>query len=164
MGNYPRHMKLALTAFVCFVLLGLASSVALYHNQFEFDTGEASTYYRGNKGQKNVDTFHVKKSYRELLETTHFHLYIMPVVYLALVHLYFLSSRPRLEKLVLTVLTFLGLFFETAAPWLVRYGSAGWARLFWISGFSITIPTLWMSGVCLFEIWVPAEHSNTSGS
>jgi len=154
MAKYTFPMKIALTAFVLFILLGLVSSIALYHNQFEFDSRQASTYYRGNAGQENIQTMHVKTSYRELLETTHFHVYIMPVVYLAFVHLYFLSGRPEWEKSTVALVTFLGLFLEMAAPWLVRYGSSGWSRVFWVSGLSITVPTVWMSFVCLYELWL----------
>lgn len=156
MGNYTLPMKIALTSFVIFILLGLVSSIALYHNQFEFDADEAGTYYRGNADKQNVETFHVKKSYRELLETAHFHLYIMPVVYLAFVHLYFLSHQPEWEKTLMALATFIGLFLEVAAPWLVRYGGGEWAKLFWVSGFTITIPTLWMALICLLELWWPS--------
>lgn len=154
MGNYTLPMKIALTSFIIFILLGLVSSIALYHNQFEFDADKASTYYQGNEGQQNVKTFHVAKSYRELLETAHFHLYIMPIVYLALVHLYFLSGQPEWEKSTMAIVTFLGLFLEVAAPWLVRYVGGGWSKLFWVSGLSITIPTVWMSAICLYELWL----------
>jgi hypothetical protein len=159
MGNYTVPMKIALTSYVLFMLVGLATSIALYHNQFDFSADDASTYYRGNQGQENVQTFHVAKSYRELLETTHFHIYIMPVVYLAFVHLYFLSAQPQWEKVLMSLATFLGLGAEVAAPWLVRYYGGAWADLFWFSGLAITIPTIWMALICLFELWWPPSWS-----
>ncbi|MFB6346289.1 MAG: hypothetical protein ABEK50_11025 [bacterium] len=153
LSNFSVPMKLAFSFFILFILLGLVSSVALYHQQFNFSTDRASDYYQGNRGEKNVDQFHVKKSYRELLEVTHFHVFIMPVVYLALVHLYFLSSQPELEKNLMTILAFGGLLTEVAAPWLVRYGSEVWSYLFWGSGGAITVSTLWMSLVCYYCLW-----------
>lgn len=150
-------MKLAFSFFILFILLGLVSSVALYHQQFAFSTDTVADYYQGNKGEKNVDQFYVKKSYRELLEVTHFHVFIMPVVYLALVHLYFLSPQPDLEKNLVTVFTFGGLLLEVTAPWLVRYGSEAWSYLFWGSGLAITLTTLWMSVVCYRYLWFASE-------
>lgn len=146
-------MKLAFSFFILFILLGLFSSIALYHQQFNFSSTTAADYYQGNRGEKNVDKFYVKKSYRELLEVTHFHVFIMPVVYLALVHLYFLSPQPELEKNLITVLAFGGLLLEVATPWLVRYGSSAWSYLFWGSGLTITLTTLWMSLVCYRYLW-----------
>ncbi len=160
-------MRLALSFFLMFILLGLASSLALYHQQFDFDADDAATHYRGTEmdpegggldDAQNLE-MHIEKSYRQLLEVTHFHLYIMPIVYLAVVHLYFLSTRPEWEKILVTILTYVGLLTEVIAPWLTRYGSAGWSNLFWASGLAITATTLWMSGVCLLEMWWPEESS-----
>lgn len=153
LSAFSLPMKVALSFFVVFILLGLVSSIALYHQQFSFSTDRASDYYLGNKGETNVDKFYVKTSYRRLLEVTHFHLYITSLVYLAFTHLYFLSSRSQFEKTTVTFLVFLGLLTEISTPWLVRYGSGAFSDLFWFSGLSITITTLWMSLVTLVELW-----------
>lgn len=158
LGSFSLPMKLALSFFVVFVLLGLCSSVALYHQQFEFSTETASDYYRGNQGEKNVDTFYVPKPYPRLLEVTHFHLYITGLVYLALTHLYFLSGQSQFEKSLMTILAFLGLLTEILTPWLVRYGSGMYSSLFWVSGSLITVCTLWMSGICLWGLWLGTEN------
>jgi hypothetical protein len=151
-------MKVAMTFFVIFILLGLLSSIALYHQQFDFSTETASNYYRGNQGEKNVDTFYVPKPYPRLLEVTHFHLYITSLVYLAFTHLYFLSPRSTAEKVGVTVVVFTGLLTEIATPWLVRYGSGSFSLLFWFSGLAITVTTLWMAFVCLGEMWLGSNE------
>lgn len=153
LSNFSLPMKVAFSFFILFILLGILSSVALYHQQFAFSADQAGDYYQGNKGEQNVDKFYVQKSYRELLEVAHFHLFIMPVVYLALVHLYFLAPQPTWEKVGVTVLVFGGSLLEVGIPWLVRFGSEGWSSLFWVSGLSVTIPTLWMSLVCYWFMW-----------
>lgn len=163
LAGFSVPMKLTLSCFVLFILLGLASSIALYHQQFHFSSDRAAAYYRGNAGQAAPGApMMVEKSYRQLLETAHFHLFIMPLVYLALLHLYFLSTRPSGEKVFMVIATFLGLLLEVAAPWLVRYGGAEWSSLFWISGPSITLPTLWVSGVCLWELWLGRAPETSS--
>ena len=162
MGRYTIPMKLALSFFLLFMLLGLASSIALYHQQFGFDSELAGDYYRGNVDDPDAKVMLVEKSYRQLLEVTHFHLYIMPIVYLALVHLYFLSAQPQWEKILMTVGTFLGLLLEISAPWIVRYASGGWSRLFWGSGLLITIPTVWMCLICFLELWWRPGAGETS--
>lgn len=160
LSNYTPSMKVALSFFVLFVLLGLASSIALQYNQTQFETSKAETYYLGNQGQKNVDTFYVKKSYRELLEVAHFHLYIMPIIYLAYVHLYFLTKRSETEKVIVTIVTFLALLSEIATPWLIRFVSGDFSYLFWFSGLGITIPTIWMAMIILKALWIPSSDMN----
>jgi hypothetical protein len=147
-------MKIAFSFFILFILLGLWSSIALYHQQFNFSTDRAADYYRGNRGETDVKKFYVKKSYRELLEVTHFHVFIMPVVYLAFVHLYFLSPQPELEKNIVTILSFGGLLTEVMVPWLVRYGGEVYSAVFWGSGLAITVTTVWMSLVCYRYLWI----------
>lgn len=160
LSSYTPSMKIALSFFVLFVLLGLASSLALQYNQTQFQTSKAETYYLGNKGEKNVDTFHVKKSYRELLEVAHFHLYIMPIIYLAYVHLYFLTKRPETEKVFVTIITFTALLGEIITPWLIRFVSDNFSYLFWYSGLGITVPTLWMAAIILKALWIPPSDIN----
>lgn len=153
LSAFTLPMRLSITFFVVFVLLGLASSVALYHQQFAFDAGQAATYYRGNADDLEAETFYVAKSHRQLLETTHFHLFIMPVVYLALAHLYFLADRSEVEKAIVAAATFAALLAEVALPWLVRFHTPAWSSGFWVSGLGITFGTLWMSGFTLWEMW-----------
>lgn len=162
LSNFTLPMKVAMTFFVVFVLLGLSSSVALYHQQFDFSSERAEDYYRGNKGETNVEQFYAATSYRRLLEVTHFHLYITGLVYLAFTHLYFLSTRSSTEKVLVTLLVFTGLLVEVVVPWLVRYLNGEFAVFFWFSGLSITGTTLWMSLICLGELWLyPDPDSET---
>lgn len=163
LAAYSPSMRLALSFFLIFILLGLASSIALYHQQFDFSSEDAATHYRGtdlNQGGGQLNDpdnleMHVQKSYRQLLEVTHFHLYIMPIVYLAVVHLYFLSTRPEWEKVLMTILTYVGLLGEIVAPWLTRYAGAAWSNTFWVSGTLITVTTVWMCLICMLEMWWP---------
>lgn len=159
LANFNRPMKISLSFFVLFILLGLVSSLALAHQQTSFEVERAQKYYLGNENDPEAVEFFVAKSYRQLLETTHFHLYIMPVIYLAFIHLYFLSSRGEFEKSALSTITFTSLLLEIATPWLIRFCSGKWAPLFWISGIGITLPTLWMSFICLKELWSSRQVS-----
>lgn len=153
LASFSPPMKISLTFFIVFMLLGLASSLAFYHQQFSFDSAQASLYYRGNADDLEAQTFFVEKSYRQMLEVTHFHAYIMPVVYLAFIHLYFLSTRSEREKTIMAVVTFGSLLLEMLTPWLVRYAFPGLSGLFWVSGLGISAGTVWMSVVCIWEMW-----------
>ncbi|MBL4888786.1 MAG: hypothetical protein JKX97_02050 [Candidatus Lindowbacteria bacterium] len=153
LARFNLPMKISLTCFLLLTLLGLATSVALYHQQFEFDSQTAGEYYRGNEDDLDAEVFLVEKSYRQLLEVTHFHLYIMPIVYLALIHLYFLSTRSEKEKIIVTVITFGSVLLEIATPWLIRYVSVSFSPSFWISGIGLSLGTVWITFITIKEMW-----------
>src|SRR5262249_55972872 len=76
------------------------------------------------------------------IELTHFHAFVMGLVYLVLAHLVLATSAPDLVKRVAIVLAFVGLVGDLLGVWLIRYvsGAFAWAQLcFWIAqwvGFS----------------------------
>lgn len=158
LAKFSLPMKISLTFFVAFMLLGLATSIALYHQQFAFDSGQASTYYLGNADEVDAEVFFVEKSYRQMLEVTHFHVYILPIVYLGFIHLYFLSTRSDREKIAMSFLVFGSAFVEILLPWIVRYALPGASGLFWLSGGILSVTTVWMSFVCLMEMWAPESN------
>jgi hypothetical protein len=69
------------------------------------------------------------KSFRELIEVTHFHAFVMGLVYMVLAHLLIATRAPTIMKRVAIVGGFTGLLGDLAAPWLVRYVAAGFAYL-----------------------------------
>lgn len=158
MRDLTPPMKVSISFFILFTILGLATSLMLQHQQTAFASGQAASYYRGNADDEQAKVYFVEKSYRQLLETAHFHVYIMPLYYLAFVHVFFLTDRSEREKIWLSVITFTGVLLEMLLPWLIRYVSPALGGLFWLSGLAITIPTLWMSAICLRELWSGKEE------
>ena len=71
------------------------------------------------------------KTLRELVELTHFHAFIMGVVYLVLAHLVLATSAPELVKRVAIVLALVGLVGDLVGVWLIRYvsGVFAWAQV-----------------------------------
>ena len=59
----------------------------------------------------------------QLAETTHFHLFTMPVVFLIMVHVLYLTMASPMIKALSTWLAFLGVTFDLVSPWLISYVS-----------------------------------------
>ena len=136
-GYLLRHarieVRLIYTGFLALVLVGLMTMAMFQLRQIGPTPARIESYYRGGDRAGEM-TF--PKTFRELVEVTHFHSFIMGIVYLVLAHLFIATAiDPRL-KIWLIVLAFAGLLGDLIAPWLIRYGASGFAYLqlaSWIS-------------------------------
>jgi hypothetical protein len=127
-GYLLRHarleVRLAYTGFLALVVVGLMTMAAfqLYHIGPTPD--RIAAYYRGGEVGGEM-TF--PKTVRQLVEVTHFHAFIMGMVYLVLAHLFIATTVGPALKLGMIILAFAGMAGDLVAPWLVRYVSAGFA-------------------------------------
>jgi hypothetical protein len=132
-------VRLAYTGFLVLAAIGMATMAMLQWVHIGPTPGNIATYFRGGE-REGAMTF--PKTVRELVELTHFHAFIMGVVYLVLAHLVVATSAPDLVKRVAIILAFVGLVGDLVGVWLIRYvsGAFAWAQLgFWIAewvGFS----------------------------
>ena len=120
------EIRLAYSGFLLLVLFGMATMAAFQVHHIGPTPARVAAYYRGGEvgGQMAF-----AKTFRELVEVTHFHSFIMGVVYLVLAHLFVATPVRPAMKQGLIVLAFAGLAGDLVAPWLVRYVAAGFAYL-----------------------------------
>lgn len=170
------------TAFLVFLIGGLASSVWLYRDSFgSLGGGAAATYYLGDaagaaaEGGPAIDLpdaggpaldlpgevapeaaaggLQLEKSPRQVLETFHFHLFTVPVVLLIVGHLFMLTALSLRTKIAVILLASLGTLLHLAAPLLVRFGGAGWSPLMPVSVIAAALGWLPMTVWPLWEMW-----------
>src|SRR5207245_8243542 len=99
-------------------------------------------------------TFGQPKSFQELAETTHFHFFTMPVVFLILCHVFYLTMAGQALKVSMTVLAFAGVALDLASPWLILYGSPHFALAMLLGDVLMVGAFLVMAGVPLYEMGV----------
>ena len=99
-------------------------------------------------------TFGEPKSFRELAETTHFHFFTMPVVFLILCHVFYLTMASQGLKLAMTLSSFGGVVMDLASPWLILYVSRHFALLMLLGDILMLGSFLVMAGVPLYEMWI----------
>lgn len=120
------EVRLVYSAFLVFVAIGMITVAAFQLHHIGTAPSEIASYYRG--GERAGEMLFPKTS-RELVETTHFHAFIMGVVYLVLAHLFIATSAsPRLQRLMI-ILAFAGLAGDMITPWLIRYVSGAFSYL-----------------------------------
>lgn len=123
LSQLPFGARLFYSLFLVMVLLGLMSCLGFAFAKSGFSTEALAEYYRQDSSALGG------KPFLELLETAHFHLFSMPVFFLVLGHIFFLSSLSEYTKLVVVVTAFVALLAEIALPWLIVYQSGAWAWL-----------------------------------
>ena len=93
-------------------------------------------------------------SFRELAEITHFHLFTMPVVFMILIHVMYLTNASHTLKAVVTWAGFGGVMLDLLSPWLISYVSPIFVLSMLTGDMLMTLRFLVMMIVPLYEMWV----------
>lgn len=93
-------------------------------------------------------------SFRELAEVTHFHLFTMPVVFMILVHVLYLTSTSAGIKQGTTWVAFGGVMLDLVSPWLISYISPLFVFTMLTGDVFMTVGFLIMMAIPLYEMWI----------
>ena len=93
-------------------------------------------------------------SFRELAEITHFHLFTMPVVFMILIHVMYLTSASHGLKAAVTWGGLGGVMLDLLSPWLISYVSPIFVVTMLTGDMLMTVSFLVMMSVPLYEMWV----------
>jgi hypothetical protein len=170
--NLSPEAKLVYTGFGLLALLALAVSVMLYEDMVgpRSTAGSIDAYYVGRDGVTPAKAPEVggpkielgdepkpvlgsSVSYRKLLETTHFHLFTVPIFVLVIAHLFMMTGLGTRTKVWLIAFGWLSSAAHLAAPWLVRYGGRSWAWMFALSGAVMAVTLTIMTVVPIVSMW-----------
>jgi hypothetical protein len=105
-------------------------------------------HYRGSDA-----TFGEPMSFGQLAETTHFHLFTMPVVFMIMVHVLYLTMVSPLLKVATTWISFLGVTLDLISPWLIAYVSPIFVLTMLTGDFLMVIGFLIMFIIPIREMW-----------
>jgi hypothetical protein len=146
LSRLPFGARLFYSLFLVMVFFGLVSCIAFAFGKSGITTDALSEYYGGDGASGS-------KPFLELLETAHFHLFSMPIFFLVLGHIFFLSSIGERTKLAIILTAFAALVFEIALPWLIVYHSRAWAWLEHPTRIALLATFLVFIVVPLREMW-----------
>ncbi len=116
--------KLLYLSFILFTLVGLLGTVLLYADGWGWGIDSAADYVLGNEGDPNAAEMLFPKPTRELLETSHFHLFTIPVTLLVLAHLFLLARGGAWKNWVVGAAIALTAV-HMAGPWLIHLMGRG---------------------------------------
>ncbi len=144
-----RHIRLLYTQFLFLMLIGFLFSFFWAHSMTSLSPQGIADHYRGSDA-----TFGEPMSFRELAEVTHFHLFTMPVVFMILVHVLYLTQASHAAQVWLTWLSFGGVALDLLSPWLISYVSPIFV-LTMLAGDTLMMGSfLVMMAIPLYEMWI----------
>jgi hypothetical protein len=143
-----RHIRLVYTFFLLLMLAGFAFSFFWAHSMTGLSPQGIADHYRGNDA-----TFGEPMSFRELAEITHFHLFTMPVVFMILVHVLYLTMASEAIKVSMTWLGFGGVLLDLVSPWMISYLSPVFVVTMLTGDLLMTVSFVVMMVIPLYEMW-----------
>jgi hypothetical protein len=149
------EIRVAYTGFLLLTALGVVTLLALSVGRVGADPRAIATYYRGGEGEMSFP-----RTFWQLMEVSHFHLFSVPTVVLILTHLLYATPTSLRFRVALSIVTYSGAFLEATGPWAVRYVGAffayallaGWVLL--AGGCSLIIL------VTLVSMWSPERPAD----
>ncbi len=144
-----RQIRLVYTFFVSIVGIGFALTLYWAYTMNGLSYDGVITHYLGSDA-----TFGEPKSFHELAEITHFHLFTMPIVFLIIVHIFFLTMAPRWLKITMAYVSFTGVGLDLLSPWLILYVSEVFALTLLLGDFFMISSFVLMSTLPLYEMWI----------
>ena len=148
LARMDMNTKLIMSYFLVFMLLATGFSIFMSFQRTRLEPAAAAEYYRGSD-----ERLLFPKEATELIETTHFHIYIMPLVFVTTGHLFLLSAWNRTWKTVVITGGFIYILLDIAKPWLIRYVDAGFGALAPINSALLALTMLLCIVVPLYEMW-----------
>jgi len=144
-----RHIRLLYTLFLLLMLAGFVFSFFWAHSMTSLSPQGIADHYRGSDA-----TFGEPMSFRELAEITHFHLFTMPVVFMILIHVMYLTNASTGVKAAMTWAGFGGVILDLLSPWLISYVSPIFVFTMLTGDTLMTVSFLVMMSVPLYEMWI----------
>ena len=142
--------RLAYTSFLILTVFGIATLIALSFGRAGTSPSAVATYYRGGD-----DEMSFPKTFWQLVETSHFHLFTIPVVVLILSHLLYATPVSIRVRVWLTVLTFCGALLDVLGPWAIRYISGLMAYALMLGWLLLGLGSIAIIGITLLSMWSP---------
>jgi hypothetical protein len=153
-------LRLILAGFLVFVALLWVTNGLLFFSQMSLTPASVVQFYRGSE-----EAFTQPRSFKVLLEISHFHLFAMGILVLTMTHLVLFAPIGIQAKAWLILVSFGSALADEAAGWLVRFVDPGFAWLK-LAGFLLLQTSLaLMLVIVAWSVWAtPPNGYRGNGS
>ena len=145
--------RITYTGFLLLMLPGVASLIALSIGRMGLSPQTIATYYRGGESEMSF-----AKTFWQLAEVSHFHLFTIPVVALILTHLLYGAGASARTRVGLTLVVYVGAALDFLGPWLIRYASAVFSCLLLLGWILLASGMLAIVLLTLRAMWTPLRE------
>jgi hypothetical protein len=124
LSRASHEARLVYTGFLLLTTIGLATTGGMEALRVGIRPAAIAAHYRGGEVGEEMA---FPKSAGVLMETAHFHAFVMAVVFLVLAHLFLATGYSDRAKRGWIAAALASTVADLAAPWLIRYGAGGFA-------------------------------------
>jgi hypothetical protein len=148
-------LRLILFCFLVYVALLWVTNALLFFAQMDLSYASVVRHYRGDEA-----SFAPPRSYKVLLEISHFHLFAMGILLLTMTHLVLFVPLGGGTKVLLVVGAFGSALVDEASGWLVRYvhPAFAWTKLAGFLGLELSLAA--MTVAVAWTVWRPPAPEN----
>jgi hypothetical protein len=148
------EIRLVYSLFLVLIVGGMSTTWILQFQRIGLSYDRIVAYYLGGEIQGQI---FFAKNINALLEETHFHTFMMSVVFLILCHLFLATSANGQTKLFFILTTFFSHVFDMGSVWLIRTLSPGFAYLLMVAWIGLWIGYSGMIIIPAYEMWLASD-------
>jgi hypothetical protein len=152
------EIRVAYSGFLVLTAMGLVTFLSLSAGRVGYTPAAIATYYRGGESEMSFP-----RTFWQLVEVSHFHLFSIPVVVLVLSHLLFATPTTSRFRVWLTSVTYAGAFLEVTGSWAVRYASGSFAYALLLGWTLLGAGSAVIIGLTLLSMWGPDRWFGPTG-
>lgn len=185
--------RVVYTCFCLFLLAGYGTGVWLYvDNELGVSAKAAQAYYLGTAEPEPISEdvsaaaggaagpslvlpsetiaeplpgmARFQKSPRQVMEGTHFHIFVVPILFLIIAHLFVMGSQKRPFKIGVVILAFASTLIHLFAPILIRFVSPVFAHLVFPSALLMAVTWIYLTASPVYEMWRPVPSAKPTRS
>lgn len=173
MWSLPISNKIFFTFFLSIITIAIGLGFLNYYERTGFSPQKTIRYYCGEEEEelgtplsaeenqaKVKEGLFFPKSYRELLEVTHTHIFSIPIVVFILSRILAMTHTREGLKITIYGVSFLGIILNLAAPWLIRYVCPHFVVTFTISNILLIMSFGAYIFIPLYEMWLRKDHDS----
>jgi hypothetical protein len=159
-GEFNRNRLLqTIVVLYCLYVAGLwLTNALLFFAKMDLTYASVVAYYLGSEEQ-----FTAARSYRGLLEVSHYHLFAFGMLIMVMTHLMLFVPLGNRTKLWLIVAPFVSGLVDEGAGWLVRFAHPVFAYLKILGFLALQISLGALIGVSLWAVFTASAVNYTSG-
>ncbi len=146
--QFKTDTKIIYTAFLGLCLANYLVMAVLGFQRAGFTLESIKLYYLGNEILGVYG-----KTLGELLETTHFHLFTMPILLLTQGHIFMMVRVSTALKRYVVIMSFVSSAVFIAAPWMIIFLSPNFAWLLMVSRAFLAVCYLLFFIIPIHEMW-----------
>ncbi|MHC4814798.1 MAG: hypothetical protein ACYTFN_17055, partial [Planctomycetota bacterium] len=155
-ASLPAGLKLVLSLYLIANLFGVVVSGAKFLQRMEPTPSSVELYFQGES--EDADPMVIPgegegKSVRYLTDTTHPHLFTVPLVLLVICHLAHLTRINQMLLGLLDLGAFVGFFLMFGAPWVLSLQPTTFALLMILGGSLLTLCMGLLCAIPLVAMW-----------